>query len=99
MVCSFLQSIISPSFRVVPRLNRRLPSIDILRAMSEAIALVSRRAQQHDPLRAHARVRSFYDWAAVAARTEKVYEAVVMAEEMGIWERIGRWVFPLSAGF
>ncbi|KAH7924368.1 glycosyltransferase family 4 protein [Leucogyrophana mollusca] len=61
---------------------------DLLRALTEAISLVS--AGKHDPASAHARVRSFYDWTDVAARTERVYDAVLRTPPMDLGTRVRR---------
>ncbi|KAH8116175.1 glycosyltransferase family 4 protein [Phellopilus nigrolimitatus] len=70
---------------------------DIVRAMSEAIGRVS--AGLHDPWRAHARVRSFYNWKEVAERTERVYNFALNAQEYDLWTRIKRtYALGLFAG-
>jgi hypothetical protein len=56
--------------------------IDVIRAISEAIDIVSK--GKHDPMRAHERVRTFYNWENVTERTEKVYEAVMMSKQMDL---------------
>uniref|UniRef100_A0A0W0FI47 phosphatidylinositol N-acetylglucosaminyltransferase n=1 Tax=Moniliophthora roreri TaxID=221103 RepID=A0A0W0FI47_MONRR len=61
---------------------------DVFRAMSEAIQLVSR--GEHDPIRAHERIKTFYDWGQVAERTEKVYDAVMKSPQRDLWERMQR---------
>jgi len=61
---------------------------DVFRALSDAIRLVER--GEHDPARAHERVRRMYDWGRVAERTEHVYSAVLVSEERGLWERMQR---------
>ncbi|KAI0057716.1 glycosyltransferase family 4 protein [Artomyces pyxidatus] len=61
---------------------------DVFRAMAEAIAIVSR--GDHDPHRAHERIRGFYDWGQVAARTEIVYRAVMASPPRELWTRIER---------
>lgn len=61
---------------------------DVLRAISEAVELVS--AGKHDPFVAHERVRTFYHWDHVAQRTEKVYEAVMKSPQMDLVERMRR---------
>ncbi|KAH9928586.1 transferase [Amylocystis lapponica] len=74
---------------------------DVVRAMSEAIQIVS--AGKHDPLRAHQRVKGFYDWSEIAERTEKVYEAVLHSRPPDFWTRmnrtldLGRFVGPIFA--
>ncbi|KAH8999563.1 transferase [Lactarius akahatsu] len=61
---------------------------DVFRAMSEAIAHVAR--GDHDPHRAHERIRGFYDWTRVAKRTEVVYRAVLATPPYPLWTRIQR---------
>ncbi|TRM60374.1 glycosyltransferase family 4 protein [Schizophyllum amplum] len=61
---------------------------DVIRVIGNAVRHVS--AGKHDPLRAHARVRTFYDWSAVAERIERVYSAVLSAPERDLGERIRR---------
>ncbi|KAJ3783892.1 glycosyltransferase family 4 protein [Lentinula aff. detonsa] len=61
---------------------------DVFRAVSEAISLVS--AGKHDPIKAHERVKRFYDWAQVAERTERVYHTVMKSEQRDLWDRITR---------
>ncbi|EEB90405.1 hypothetical protein MPER_11396, partial [Moniliophthora perniciosa FA553] len=61
---------------------------DVFRAMSEAIELVSRGG--HDPIRAHERIKTFYDWGQVAERTKKVYDAVMKSPQRDLWERMQR---------
>ncbi|KII91315.1 glycosyltransferase family 4 protein [Plicaturopsis crispa FD-325 SS-3] len=61
---------------------------DVVRAMVEAIDIVSR--GRHDPMRAHDRVKSFYNWDDVAARTEKVYDAVLRSPQRDLWARMMR---------
>jgi phosphatidylinositol N-acetylglucosaminyltransferase subunit A len=63
--------------------------IDVIRAISEAIDIVSK--GKHDPMRAHERVRTFYNWENVTERTEKVYEAVMVSKQMDLEERIQRY--------
>ncbi|KAI0273109.1 transferase [Russula aff. rugulosa BPL654] len=61
---------------------------DVCRAMSEAIAHVSQ--GDHDPHRAHQRIRGFYDWTRVAERTEVVYHEVIARPPYPLWTRIQR---------
>lgn len=61
-----------------------------MRAISEAIHIVS--LGKHDPLRAHERIRTFYDWNQVATRTERVYDGVMQSRQMELWERMERQV-------
>ncbi|KAI5888774.1 glycosyltransferase family 4 protein [Schizophyllum commune H4-8] len=61
---------------------------DVVRAIARAVRHIQ--AGAHDPLRAHARVRTFYDWAAVTGRTERVYRAVIAAPERDLMERMRR---------
>ncbi|KAI0938480.1 hypothetical protein AcV5_000156 [Taiwanofungus camphoratus] len=65
---------------------------DVVRAMSEAIELVS--AGKHDPQRAHERIKGFYDWAEIAERTERVYEAVLSSPPRDFWSRMQRYAAP-----
>jgi phosphatidylinositol glycan class A protein len=51
--------------------------------MSEAIDIVSQ--GKHDPMRAHERVKSFYNWEDIAERTENVYEVAVISEQRMQW--------------
>ncbi|KAH9917322.1 transferase [Fomitopsis serialis] len=61
---------------------------DVVRAMAEAIDIVSK--GQHDPARAHARVKQFYDWAQIAERTERVYSNVMRTRPRSFWVRLQR---------
>ncbi|KIK70306.1 glycosyltransferase family 4 protein [Collybiopsis luxurians FD-317 M1] len=61
---------------------------DVIRAMSKAIAIVS--AGEHDPLKAHERIKTLYDWGQIAGRTERVYDTVIKSEQRDMWERIAR---------
>ncbi|KAL7423184.1 Phosphatidylinositol N-acetylglucosaminyltransferase GPI3 subunit [Cryptotrichosporon argae] len=61
---------------------------DIVRALTHAIHVVQ--AGTHDPVRAHARVRDMYSWAAVAARTEAVYAHALARPRRDTWERAAR---------
>ncbi|KAL1730435.1 glycosyltransferase family 4 protein [Schizophyllum commune] len=61
---------------------------DVVRAIARAVRHIQ--AGAHDPLRAHARVRTFYDWAAVTGRTEHVYRAVMAAPGRDLMERMRR---------
>ncbi|CDO75438.1 hypothetical protein BN946_scf184693.g7 [Trametes cinnabarina] len=61
---------------------------DVVRAMSEAIELVA--AGKHDPLRAHERIKDFYDWKEVTRRTEAVYDLVLESEPYDFWTRLQR---------
>ncbi|KAF4616933.1 hypothetical protein D9613_008707 [Agrocybe pediades] len=61
---------------------------DIIRAVSEAIKIVQ--DGKHDPIRAHERIKTFYNWEDVATRTEKVYETVLKSRQMELMERIHR---------
>lgn len=56
--------------------------------MSDAIRKV--KAGAHDPHAAHERIKSFYDWADVAERTEKVYDFAIAAPQRDLWTRIKR---------
>ncbi|GBE87393.1 Phosphatidylinositol N-acetylglucosaminyltransferase gpi3 subunit [Sparassis crispa] len=74
---------------------------DVVRAMSEAIKLVS--AGEHDPQRAHERIKGFYDWAQIAERTERVYDTVLRSPPRDFWTRmrrtldLGRFAGPIFA--
>ncbi|KAK7439825.1 Phosphatidylinositol N-acetylglucosaminyltransferase GPI3 subunit [Stygiomarasmius scandens] len=61
---------------------------DVFRAISEAISIVSQ--GKHDPLRAHKRIKTLYDWGQITERTEKVYDAVMKSEQRDLWERMQR---------
>jgi len=61
---------------------------DVIRAISEAIHIVSQ--GKHDPMRAHERVRTFYDWVQVTERTERVYDTVLKSKQRDLWERMCR---------
>ncbi|KAI9507190.1 transferase [Russula earlei] len=61
---------------------------DVFQAMSEAIAHIKQ--GEHDPHRAHERIRGFYDWARVAERTEVVYRDVLRTPPYPLWTRIQR---------
>ncbi|KAJ3866361.1 transferase [Lentinula novae-zelandiae] len=72
---------------------------DVFRAISEAISIVS--ARKHDPYKAHERIKTFYDWAQIAERTENVYDTVMKSEQRELWDRIlrtmqlGRYAGPI----
>ncbi|TFK28495.1 glycosyltransferase family 4 protein [Coprinopsis marcescibilis] len=59
---------------------------DVVRAISEAVGIVA--AGKHDPIEAHERIKTFYDWTSVAIRTERVYDAVMNSPQMDLTERI-----------
>ena len=63
---------------------------DVIRAISEAIKIV--RMGKHDPFQAHERIKTFYNWAEVTSRTEKVYDTVLKSRQMDLMERIQRYV-------
>lgn len=63
---------------------------DVVRALSEAINLISR--GEHDPHKAHERVRGMYDWSKIAARTEVVYDGVIASEPIDLFTRMERFV-------
>lgn len=67
--------------------------------MSEAIAHIAQ--GEHDPHRAHHRIRGFYDWARVAERTEAVYRGVLETPPYPLWMRIQRYavVYVLNVKF
>lgn len=62
--------------------------VDVIRALTEAIQTI--REGRHDPVKAHERVKGMYSWAAVAERTERVYERVLASEPLSAWERLVR---------
>ena len=64
--------------------------LDVIRAISEAIAIV--KMGRHDPFKAHERIKTFYNWEEVTSRTEKVYDAVLKSRQMDLMERIQRYV-------
>lgn len=41
-------------------------------------------------MRAHERVRTFYDWVQVTERTERVYDTVLKSKQRDLWERMCR---------
>ncbi|KAJ7931266.1 glycosyltransferase family 4 protein [Mycena leptocephala] len=61
---------------------------DVCRAVGEAIQIVLE--GKHDPILAHERIKTFYDWDQVTVRTEAVYDAVLRSPQMELWERIQR---------
>ncbi|KAK7059722.1 phosphatidylinositol N-acetylglucosaminyltransferase subunit A [Favolaschia claudopus] len=61
---------------------------DVCRAIGEAIRIVSE--GKHDPILAHERIKTFYDWEQVAERTEAVYDAALKAPAIDLWERMQR---------
>lgn len=61
---------------------------DIIRALTRAIDTIQ--AGQHDPARAHQRMEDMYSWAAVAARTERVYRRVMRQPVWTPYERLSR---------
>ncbi|KAF7323652.1 Glycosyltransferase family 4 protein [Mycena kentingensis (nom. inval.)] len=61
---------------------------DVFRAVQQAIHIVS--TGQHDPLRAHQRVREFYAWNDVGTRTEAVYRAVIESPQIDLPTRMAR---------
>jgi len=63
---------------------------DVIRAISEAIQVI--KSGKHDPFRAHERIKTFYNWEDVAVRTERVYDAVLKTPQLGLMERIERFV-------
>lgn len=64
-------------------------STDVFRAVSEAVDIVSK--GQHDPWKAHGRIKEFYDWSKVCIRTEKVYDTVIRSPQMDMMRRIQRY--------
>lgn len=69
--------------------------LDVFRTMSEAIARIAQ--GEHDPHRAHQRIRGFYDWARVAERTEVVYRGVIQTPPYPLWTRIQRYAYAYSS--
>ncbi|KAH9849623.1 transferase [Lenzites betulinus] len=61
---------------------------DVVRAVSEAIERVS--AGQHDPIRAHERIKGFYEWKEITERTEIVYDSVMKSTPVDFWTRLQR---------
>ncbi|KAJ3546371.1 hypothetical protein NM688_g5522 [Phlebia brevispora] len=61
---------------------------DVFRAMSEAIRIVQ--AGQHNPHKAHQRIRGLYDWSEIADRVEKVYSNVLETRPYDFWTRMRR---------
>ncbi|PBK94570.1 PIGA-domain-containing protein [Armillaria gallica] len=78
---SLMDPLVSPS-------SRWLAQGYVFRAISEAIEMIS--DGKHDPIHAHERVKTFYDWAQVAERTEVVYDTDVKSRQMELWERTKR---------
>jgi len=64
--------------------------VDVVRALTKAIAIVS--AGDHDPVKAHERVKSMYDWEEVTKRTEVVYNDIVRRNPIDLWTRMHRYV-------
>lgn len=62
--------------------------VDVFRAISEAISIVGQ--GKHDPIRAHERIKTFYNWDDVACRTEKVYDAIMKSRQIELFERMQR---------
>ncbi|EIW55542.1 glycosyltransferase family 4 protein [Trametes versicolor FP-101664 SS1] len=60
---------------------------DVVRAMSEAIALVA--AGKHDRFRAQAWMKG-YDWKEITQRTETVYDSVLSSTPTDFWTRLHR---------
>jgi phosphatidylinositol glycan class A protein len=59
---------------------------DVVRALTHAIHTIQN--GQHDPMRAHERVKTMYSWAAVAERTEQVYYRVLSSPPKTPFERL-----------
>ncbi|KIJ29273.1 glycosyltransferase family 4 protein [Sphaerobolus stellatus SS14] len=62
--------------------------VDVMRALEEAIQIVSQ--NKHDPIRAHERIKEFYNWGQVADRTEVVYNSILQSEPRDLWTRMQR---------
>ncbi|WVF69309.1 hypothetical protein IAT40_004085 [Kwoniella sp. CBS 6097] len=63
---------------------------DVIRALTLAINTI--KANRHDPLTAHHRVRGMYSWASVAERTEAVYRRAMDTEERSTFDRLSRYL-------
>ena len=61
---------------------------DVVAAIGRAVAHVQ--AGQHDPICTHERVSTFYSWADVTRRTERVYELAMASERPPLIERFRR---------
>ena len=59
-----------------------------MHALTKAIAIVT--AGGHDPIKAHERVKSMYDWDEVTKRTEVVYEDIMKRSPIDLWTRMHR---------
>lgn len=66
----------------------RPEAADVVRAVEEAVGVVM--GGGHDPVKAHERIRGFYDWDEVTTRTERVYDAVLKSEPIEFMERVQR---------
>jgi phosphatidylinositol glycan class A protein len=64
-------------------------SADVTRALGEAIDIVTQ--GNHDPQKAHERIKSMYSWVDVAERTDKIYNWVATKEPRSFWERLCRY--------
>jgi phosphatidylinositol N-acetylglucosaminyltransferase subunit A len=63
--------------------------------VAEAIDRVKK--GQHDPLAAHERIRTLYDWANVAERTERVYRAIFSTDPIDPYVRVQRYLTPFKS--
>ncbi|RXK38560.1 phosphatidylinositol glycan, class A [Tremella mesenterica] len=61
---------------------------DVVRALTKAIEVV--KTGNHDPKKAHERVRDMYSWADVAERTEVVYDRAMLSPPKDTGERLAR---------
>ncbi|KZS97162.1 transferase [Sistotremastrum niveocremeum HHB9708] len=61
---------------------------DVVSAISEAVQIVT--DGRHDPAAAHNRIRTFYNWPRIAARTEKVYSDIQSTEPIDLITRMQR---------
>ncbi|KAF7318304.1 Glycosyltransferase family 4 protein [Mycena chlorophos] len=61
---------------------------DVVSAIESAIQTIT--TGQHDPLRAHERVKRFYAWEDVGGRTEAVYDAVIRSPQIDLFTRMRR---------
>ncbi|PBK98853.1 UDP-Glycosyltransferase/glycogen phosphorylase [Armillaria gallica] len=89
---SFTDPLVSPSSRRLAQgcIFAEPEEDDVSRAVSEAIEMIS--DGKRDPIHAHERVKTFYDWVQVAERAEVVYDTVVKSRQMELWERMKRFV-------
>jgi hypothetical protein len=87
-----------PYFLLYPLLASRPPHcqfcydnnafLDVIRALTRAIEVIEQ--GEHDPLKAHERVKGMYAWKDVAERTELVYHRVMEQPLRDTFERLSR---------